>query len=212
MPACAMSSPFSPPAVANLTIPALPVDRRGVTFVLHDVPATAAAFATDAGKEAVDCETSQDFSGITFAARRIPLWNAIQTATEIVNYRFQIKGNVVIVLPCNVTDEPTETRTYTVAVDLNTLAANGAKDRRFISTASGNEAISGDPAESTIAADSQQNLKQMFGVIPWPTGSSIIYSSSICKLRVINTADNLTQFEKEFAQITDGLKLRAGGQ
>ncbi len=178
--------------------PSLPPEKRGVNFVLRGVtvaaPAAAAPsadpFATDAA-----APMAGGTAPITFSARFVSLWDALKIVTEVANFKFRIRGNVVIVMPLNVTDENMETRSYTVMPNVIERATGVARD---LNSARGG-GLGG--ADATITAETlgpQQDLKKLFGElgVQWPVGSSISYLSIIGKLRVVNTTDNLAIFEK----------------
>ncbi|MEI6211155.1 MAG: hypothetical protein WCR06_05970 [bacterium] len=179
--------------------PALPPEKRGVNFALRGVAPTAAPSAgptsTDPFQTAADASAPGGAGNITFTARFVSLWDALKIVTgDVANFKFRIRGNVVIVMPMNVTDESMETRSYTVMPNVIERATGLGRE---MSAAKGGGTLGGD-AISAEALGPQQDLKKLFGDlgVAWPVGSSISYLSIIGKLRVVNTTENLAVFEK----------------
>ena len=199
--------------------PALPAENRGVNFVLrNNATATPTAPATDAKADpfAAPAAGTSDAAAaangtpsITFAARFITLWDALKTATEISSYKFRIRGNIVFVIPSNISEENMETRSYIVVPDLIAKATSVASALNSASTAGGAGTLGGGGAAAAAPASSDpaSDLKKLFGDLEWPTGSSIIYISSIGKLRVVNTVDNLAKFEKMLEEMKEKYKV-----
>ena len=185
--------------------PALPPERRGVNFALRGVAvaapaATTAATSTDPfATDAAAATTTGGSAPISLKARFLSLWDGLKIVTEMANFKYRIRGNVVIIMPLNVTDETMETRSYTVMPNVIERATGVAKDLSSSKGgAGGGAAGGGDATMATEAIGPQQDLKKLFSElgVSWPVGSSISYLSIIGKLRVVNTADNLAVFEK----------------
>ena len=184
--------------------PSLPPEKRGVNFVLRGVagaaaPTAAAPAAADPFATATDATAPSAGGGtpITFTARFVSLWDALKIVTEVSNFKFRIRGNVVIVMPFNVTDDLMETRSYTVMPNVIERATGVARDLNS-ARGSGGGGLGADATIAPEALGAQQDLKKLFGElgVAWPIGASISYLSIIGKLRVVNTADNLAVFEK----------------
>ncbi|MFZ4395508.1 MAG: hypothetical protein ACOYOU_07760 [Kiritimatiellia bacterium] len=181
--------------------PGLPPEKRGVNFALRGVAPTAAPTAgptsTDPFQTAADASAPGGAGNITFTARFVSLWDALKIVTgDVANFKFRIRGNVVIVMPMNVTDESMETRSYTVMPNVIERATGLGRE---MSAAKGAGTLGGSAeAISAEALGPQQDLKKLFGDlgVAWPVGSSISYLSIIGKLRVVNTTENLAVFEK----------------
>ena len=159
--------------------PALPPERRGVNFALKGV--------NSLGRSNDDSRHQ-----ITLTARYISLWDCLKLVTEMSDHKFHIRDNVVILMPSNVTDEGMETRSYRVLPNIMERAAAVARD--LGSDKSGATGGGGAP---------QQNLENVFSRmgVQWPLGSSISYLASMGNLRVVNTTNNLTAFEKVLGEM-----------
>jgi general secretion pathway protein D len=181
--------------------PSLPVEKRGVNFVLKNIagtaPVSAAPASTDPFATAVDTGAASSGGGtpITFSARFVSLWEALKIVTEVAGYKSRIRGNVVMVMPANMTDEVMETRSYTVLPTLTDRITGVGRELATAKTGGtggdfGGMAATGNLTEKT-------DWKNFFGQlgVTWPQGSSISYLSTIGKLRVVNTAENLAIFE-----------------
>ena len=175
-------------------------ERRGVNFVLRGIsantPAPMPAAGDNAFAEAPAAGGGGGAAPITFSARFVNLWDALKIVTEVANFKSRIRGNVVIVMPANVTDENMETRSYTVMANVLERASGVARE---LNTSRGGAGLGGEAAGmNTEPLGAAGDLKKLFvdlGVA-WPVGSSISYLSIIGKLRVVNTAENLALFEK----------------
>jgi len=182
--------------------PSLPVEKRGVNFVLKNIagtaPVSAAPATTDPFATSVDSGAASVGGGtpITFSARFVSLWEALKIVTEVAGYKSRIRGNVVMVMPLNQTDEVMETRSYTV---LPTLTDRITGVGRELASAKTGGTGSGDfgTMAATGSLTEKTDWKKFFEQlgVTWPQGSSISYLSTIGKLRVVNTSENLAIFE-----------------
>lgn len=183
--------------------PALPPEKRGVNFALRGIAPVAAPTAgptsTDPFATATDTAAPGGVGNITFTARFVSLWDALKIVTgDVANFKFRIRGNVVIIMPVNVTDETMETRSYTVMPNV-IERVSGVQREITAARGGGGGGLGGDATAMTAdTLGPAQDLKRMFGDlgVPWPVGSSISHLSIIGKLRVVNTAENLALFEK----------------
>jgi len=183
--------------------PSLPPEKRGVNFVLRGITTTASAAAAPTSTDpfAVPDTTTSAAGGssaITFSARFVSLWDALKIVTEVANFKYQIRGNVVMVMPLNVTVDTMETRSYTVMPNVIERATGVARDLHATTGGAAAGPTGGGDTMSTETIGPAQDLKKLFTDlgVPWPVGSSISYLSIIGKLRVVNTTDNLATFEK----------------
>ncbi len=180
--------------------PSLAPEKRGVNFVLRGVTSATPAPAPVGGDvfaEAPAAATGGGSTPITFSARFVNLWDALKIVTEVANFKHQIRGNVVMVMPFNVVVDIMDIRSYTVMPNVIDRATGVVRE---LQTARGGLPPGGDaagltPVEPTGAVS---DLKKLFGDlgVAWPVGSSISYLSIIGKLRVVNTVENLAVFEK----------------
>jgi len=187
--------------------PNLPPEKRGVNFALRGITPAAAPSAgpTSTDPFAPPTDTSGGGGGgggnITFTARFVSLWDALKIVTgDVANFKFRIRGNVVIVMPVNVTDESMETRSYTVMPNVIERATGLGREMNAARGGGGGGGFGGGDgaAINAEALGPMADLKKLFSDlgVAWPVGSSISYLSIIGKLRVVNTTENLATFEK----------------
>ncbi|MBP5511735.1 MAG: type II and III secretion system protein, partial [Kiritimatiellae bacterium] len=185
--------------------PELPVEQRGVNLVLK-LPGNSGAAAPAAaggGEEdpfaAAASASSGSAGGVpvisALSARFITLKNAIKLVCDVTGMKSLIRGNVVMIVPVNEPDTELITRSYNILSTIterisaaqNEMGSSSSKKGSGDSNFLGQEDMSG-----------KQDWKAFFGDlgVPWPEGSSIAYISTIGKLRVKNTAENLAVFEQ----------------
>lgn len=96
-------------------------------------------------------------------------------------------------------EQKMETRSYSVNPNVIERATAVARDI----SASRNTDGPGEKANAAVTIGPAQDLKKLFGDLGvfWPVGSSISYLTTIGKLRVVNTVDNLVIFEKVLVEM-----------
>ncbi len=153
-------------------------NHRGVRFRLDlceegGVDESAAAGAVTRGK-------GEDIPTVTFAARWVSLYSALQIVARVTRLRYRIQGDTVILAPLDVPDGEILRRIYPV----QTFFLERVADLQ--------EAGSGRKQEG------EEGLKQFFsdfGVV-WPRGTSLRYESALGALVVANTSENLQVLER----------------
>jgi general secretion pathway protein D len=172
-------------------------DKRGVNFVIK--PGGGSAPGTPETPDLYSPVTpvggAADGLGvppITFSARYVTLYDALKTVMDVANMKFRIKGTIVTIMPMNTRDGELVTRSYNV---LPTLT------ERVLST----RGDLGSDSELNVPTDATPgtNWKEFFGKmgVMWPDGSAVSYLSTIGKLRVSNTAENLAVFEQVLEEL-----------
>lgn len=182
--------------------PDTPPEKRGVNFVLKTVggsaPAAAPQMSLDPFASAVSPGGSDNAGGvpITFTARFVTLFDALKTVMDVSNMKFRIKGTIVTIMSANIPDDDVITRSYNV---LPTLTERVLQTSREMSTRGDFDSGFGVTTDMSQTTD----WKGFFGEmgVPWPEGSAISYLSTIGKLRVSNTADNLANFEQVLEEL-----------
>ena len=179
--------------------PDTPPERRGVNFVLKTSGLAAPAAAVDTLDPFASAIAPAETTGgipITFSARFVTLLDALKTVMDVANMKFRVKGTIVTIMSANIPDTDLLTRSYNV---LPTLT------ERILSTSREMGGRGGDDSGFGVTTDMNQTTdwKGFFGDmgVNWPEGSAISYLSTIGKLRVSNTADNLSIFEQVLEEL-----------
>ncbi len=181
--------------------PDTPAEKRGVNFVLKTAGGSAPAAApVSLDPFAAAVSSGSDMSGgvpITFTARFVTLFDALKTVMDVSNMKFRIKGNIVTIMPANFPDTDIITRSYNVLPTLTERVLSTSREMSTPDSADGGGwGVTSDMSQAT-------DWKGFFGQmgVNWPDGSSISYLSTIGKLRVSNTADNLANFEQVLEEL-----------
>ena len=180
--------------------PELPMEKRGVNLVLKLAQSGGAA-AAPAGEDNADPFAAASSGGgnaggapviPAVTARFITLKEALKLVCDVSGMKFLIRGPVVMIVPVTEPDTDLITRSYNVLSSIS--------DR--VSAAQSEIASSKKSGDNTFLQQDDMSQKQdwkaFFGElgVQWPEGSSIAYVSTIGKLRVKNTAENLAVFEQ----------------
>ncbi|MBO7654955.1 MAG: hypothetical protein J6U40_08535, partial [Kiritimatiellae bacterium] len=180
----------------------IPVEQRGVNLVLK-LPgnAGATAEAAPAADGAADPFASADTastasSGVpvipAMTARFINLYDALKLVCDVTGMKFRIRGNIVMIVPVNEPDSELITRSYNVLASLTDRIS--AAQSEMQTTRSNSDSGLMDTADMGQTQDWKAFFESMG--VTWPEGSSIAYISTIGKLRVKNTAEQLAVFEQ----------------
>ena len=186
--------------------PELPPEERGLSFVLNmNSGAAAAAPAAEADPFATD--TSASSGGLPPIQNISLTWVTLKEALDMVcmvtNTKYIVRGKNVIIVPTTFVEGEMETRTYNVMGDLMDKVTGVQSDLQSSSSSSGfgggDDWGSMDSGSSGLGGgsaspDQLKDFFQQLGV-PFEGDASIVYLSTIGKLRVKNTAQNLAIFE-----------------
>ena len=190
--------------------PEIPVDQRGFNFVLqlenvltsgnaeggaadNNAGGNANAFgAAAAGDEAA----SGDVPVIpTVNASNMSLWESLNLVCKVCKpaFKFQVKGNVIMVMPKSMTTDELVTRSYNVVedfVDRMNNASSDLKNQGAGEFGGGNNNDSGE-------GDQENDWKAFFSDlgVQWPNGAKIKYIKALGKMRVTNTEEQLAILE-----------------
>lgn len=182
----------------------IPPERRGVNIILKLNQAAQAAEAAipsdDPWGQAESAVSTGGVQPVTFSARFMSLYEALKVITEISGLKFRIRGNIVMIMPLDTPDEDMVSRTYTVLPSIEERASSMSTSLTQSRADSGGFL---DPSDVNNDSNGQINWKQLFEDmgVKWPTGSSIAYLPSINKMRVLNTPENLIEFEKTLQEL-----------
>jgi general secretion pathway protein D len=193
--------------------PEIPLDQRGFNFVLQlsqnltgagEAPAAQAndnSFAVaneDAG--------AGDASGVpqipNISASNISMWEALGLVCKISGFKFKVQGSIVMVMPKDMTTDELVTRSYNVVesfVDRMNEASSTIKNQQ----SGASFGAGGGDEEGASEGNSEASWKAYFEAmgVSWPQNSRITYIKAIGKLRVTNTAEQLSVLEQALNEL-----------
>ncbi len=221
---------FKPPATLNDAVnffieasrdydrPELPISERGFNFAVRGVTTTApakegeAAEASDGfGQEGEESSEGSGSNGPqipTIHATNISFYDALTHICDSVNYKFTVQKGFVIVMPKGVSTEEMVTRNYPVLptfVEKMDAASSDLKEMKASGFGSASAANKDEEGSENKARDWKSFFEELG--VKWPEGSTIMYISSIGKLRVKNTYENLAELEKALIDLNVDTKL-----
>jgi general secretion pathway protein D len=180
--------------------PEIPVDQRGVNFVLK-LPQSAPAAAPAAGGTAdIFSSAATATTGIpsipAISARFLSLYESLKLVCDVTGMKFRISGKIVTIVPSNDPDHLLMTRNYNVLSSLTDRITSASAELRPVGA--GAKADSAFEASNMGVARDEDKWKQFFQQmgVKWPIGSSVSYLATIGKLRVTNTQEELAMFEQ----------------
>lgn len=138
---------------------------------------------------------------ITLNLRRVNIYNAVKYICEVAGLRFRLEDNAVIITPSNVAVGQVVTKLYPIASSVfQTTISSGAEDAASRAGGGGGAFIGMDSGNATAEREDVKAFFERAGV-PFPQGTSIAYNSTISKLIVANTPDNLEKLEQILAAL-----------
>lgn len=191
--------------------PDIPIEKRGFNFVLKVEQGALKANPEDAagegfGSSGDELATANGLPPIpTIVASDISFYEALKLVCDSVDYKFYIKGQVIMVMPKGMSIGDMVARKYDVPeafIERVNSAAGEIKEMRGSSSGGFGSSSSrrDDSGEESQERDWKEFFKQM-GVTDWPEGSSITHIKTLGKLYVRNTEENLAQFEKVLEEL-----------
>lgn len=199
--------------------PDIPIEKRGFNFVLKTPQGTLKqqpAEAEDSGDNfaaAAEEDTNQGTSnGLppipTITASDITFYEALKLVCDSVDYKFIVRGPVVMVMHKDMSTAELLSRKYDVLdafLERMTSASSDMKEMRSAGFGGGNARAKADDEEENQEKDWKAFFEQMG--VKWPEGSSIMYIKTLGKLYVRNTRENLAEFEKVLEEMGSQPKL-----
>ena len=183
--------------------PDLPVEKRGFNFVLRtpqgSLKQAAGGEDDDFGDGAAAASGLDPIPTIT--ASDITFYEALKLVCDSVNYKFIIRGPVVMVMHKDMSTSELLARKYnvpdafvervnTASSEMKEMGGFGAKKKA---------AASNNSEEEGEDRDWKAFFEEMG--VKWPEGSSVKYLKSLGKLYVRNTRENLAEFEKVLEEL-----------
>ncbi len=186
--------------------PELPPEEKGISFVLNIGSNPAASSEEPAEEE--DLFASEDSSASSglppiqnIHMPWVTLKDALDMLCEVTGTKYIIKGKSVVIVPANYVDGKMETRSYNV---MSTIVERVGQINSELSAGGGSDDWSTDSSASDMGGASDSTMwKQLFTDlgVPFEGKASIVYLSSIGKLRVTNTPENLALFENVLEEL-----------
>ena len=177
--------------------PELPMDERGVGFVLNIGKAAAPAASSDEEEDPFASE-SASASGLppisAISMNWVTLKEALDMVCDVTGSKYIIKGKTVMIVPSSYVAGEMVTRSYNVMAGL--MEKLGAVNDEMGESGGESEWGSDESSGSSSSADSN-TLKRVFSElgVPFEGNAKIAYLPTIGKLRVTNSAENLALLE-----------------
>jgi len=195
--------------------PKIEVEKRGFNFVLKT---PVGALKQQAQQE----EASDDFAsngeeeatassnGLppipTITASDISFYEALKLVCDSVDYKFIIRGPIVMVMQKDMSTAELLSRKYDVLdafLERMTAASSDVKEMK--SAGFGGSSKKSEDEGENQEKDWKAFFEQMG--VKWPEGSTIMYIKTLGKLYVRNTRENLAEFEKVLQEMGSQPKL-----
>ena len=186
--------------------PEIPAEKRGFNFVLKTPqPLQAAQAAAEESNDFAANASSEEEGGATAAnglapiptitASDISFHEALKLVCDSVDYKFIVRGPIVMVMQKDMSTAEILSRKYNVPESFMERVSNASSEIKESGGFSGAAQKKGaDEGEDSPERD----WKAFFGEmgVKWPEGSSIKHIKALGKLYVRNTRENLAEFEK----------------
>ena len=186
--------------------PDLPPERRGFNFYLR--PREQLAADTDSSAEEAndfsstgdEDESAQNTLGLapipTISANNISFYEALKLVCDSVDYKFIVRGSIVMVMHKDMSTAEILARKYNVPESFIERVSSASDEIKTMRDSFGTSNNSSRNQNAEPAPD--QDWKAFFEEmgVKWPEGSSIKHIKSLGKLYVRNTRENLAEFEK----------------
>ena len=195
--------------------PDIPLEKRGFNFVLKTPQG---ALKSQQPQE----ESSDDFSDTAsentasagngldpipnITASDITFYEALKLVCDSVDYKFIVRGPIVMVMQKDMSTAELLSRKYDVLeafLERMTSASSDVKEMKSAGFGGGNRQE--EESEENQERDWKAFFEQMG--VKWPEGSSIMYIKTLGKLYVRNTRENLAEFEKVLQEMGSQPKL-----
>ena len=184
--------------------PDIPAEKRGFNFVLRTpagaIKQQAAAEESDDFSSSGDEDSSAPTNGLepiqTITASDITFHEALKLVCDSVGYKFIVRGQVVMVMPFDMSTAELIARKYNVPEAFVERVNNANEEIKSMGGfgANNNSRRQASEEEEGEGQDWKAFFEEMG--VKWPEGSSIKHIKALGKLYVRNTRENLAEFEK----------------
>ena len=183
--------------------PDIPLEKRGFNFVLK-TPAGAIKQQVAAEEQSDDFasndsgEAEGTANGLppipTITASDITFYEALKLVCDSVDYKFIVRGPVVMVMQKDMSTAEILSRKYNVPEAFIERVSSASEEMKTMGGFGNASAKKSDEGEESQERDWKVFFEEMG--VKWPEGSSIKHIKSLGKLYVRNTRENLAEFEK----------------
>ena len=187
--------------------PDIPIEKRGFNFVLKTPQVLTAQAAGGQAAEADDFsananggdEQAGGQAGMpmipTITASDITFYEALKLVCDSVEYKFIIRGPVVMVMHKDMSTAELLSRKYNIPEAFVERVNTASEEMKTMGGfGNSNKAKQNEEAEEGEGRDWKAFFEEMG--VKWPEGSSIKHIKALGKLYVRNTRENLAEFEK----------------
>ena len=188
--------------------PDIPVEKRGFNFVLKTpqgaIKQAAAAQGDDEGFSSDDSgEGAGPSNGLdpipTITASDITFHEALKLVCDSVDYKFIVRGPIVMVMQKDMSTAEILSRKYNVPESFMERVTNASDEMKQMGGFGASSSKKQDENEESPDRDWKAFFEEMG--VKWPEGSSIKHIKSLGKLYVRNTRENLAEFDKVLEEL-----------
>ncbi len=183
--------------------PDIPIEKRGFNFVLRT---PVGAIKQAAAEESSDDFSSNDAGDSEATANGLPpipkitasdisFYDALKLVCDSVDYKFIVRGPIVMVMQKDMSTAELLSRKYNVPEAFVERVNSASEEMKE----SGGFGLSSKPKKAAEEEEGEgRDWKAFFEEmgVKWPEGSSIKHIKALGKLYVRNTRENLAEFEK----------------
>ena len=183
--------------------PDIPAEKRGFNFVLK-TPQPLKTAQADSEESGGFGASSDDESGAspanglapipTITASDISFHEALKLVCDSVDYKFIVRGPIVMVMHKDMSTAEILSRKYNVPESFMERVSNASSEMKEMGGFGNSQRKASEEAEESPDRDWKAFFEEMG--VKWPEGSSIKHIKSLGKLYVRNTRENLAEFEK----------------
>ena len=182
--------------------PDIPAEKRGFNFVLK-TPQPLAAQKAEAEDNGGFGANEDDTAGAsangltpipTITASDISFHEALKLVCDSVDYKFIVRGPIVMVMHKDMSTAEILSRKYNVPESFMERVSNASSEMKEMGGFGGGQKKASDEGEESPERDWKAFFEEMG--VKWPEGSNIKHIKSLGKLYVRNTRENLAEFEK----------------
>ncbi len=184
--------------------PDIPIEKRGFNFVLRTPVGAIKQQATDESSDDFSANATEDSEASAnglppipkITASDITFYDALKLVCDSVDYKFIVRGPIVMVMQKDMSTAELLSRKYNVPeafVERVNSASEEMKEMGGFGS-SNRQAKKADEEGEGEGRDWKAFFEEMG--VKWPEGSSIKHIKALGKLYVRNTRENLAEFEK----------------
>jgi len=187
--------------------PDIPVEKRGFNFVLKTPQGAIKQAAAQGDDEGFSSDDSGEGAGPangldpipTITASDITFHEALKLVCDSVDYKFIVRGPIVMVMQKDMSTAEILSRKYNVPESFMERVTNASDEMKQMGGFGSSSSKKQDESEESPDRDWKAFFEEMG--VKWPEGSSIKHIKSLGKLYVRNTRENLAEFDKVLEEL-----------